>query len=162
MSHPLTSEPGKHIQKWILCQAILNYTNLVIRWDPIQFEGSRHHQGYVETDGSIAYLQANTVRQLASLWKYMILLICQDRPADQKYNAFYFILGEQWFKLTARDMRAALVSEVLNRSQTLCPISHPFIFRIYEVPYQLGACLIKKHIKNRASAYSILREMNAI
>ena len=33
MGHPLTSEPGKCIQKWILYQAILNYTNLVITWD---------------------------------------------------------------------------------------------------------------------------------
>ena len=85
----------------------------------------------METDGSITYLQGNTVKQLVSLRKYNILLINQDRPADQKYNAFYFILGEQWFNLTDHDMRTALVSAVLENHisqtmhQTPCPISHP-------------------------------------
>ena len=64
MGHPLTSEPGKHIQKWILCQGILNYTDLAIRWDRVQFEGSRHHQGYVETNGSIAYLRPTQLSNL--------------------------------------------------------------------------------------------------
>ena len=50
----------------------------------------------------------------------MILFIKRDRPADQKHNAFHFILVEQWFKLAAHDMRAALLSDVLenHRSQT--------------------------------------------
>ena len=131
MGHPLTSEPGKCIQKWILYQGILDYSSLVITWDPTQFEDNRHLQEYEETNGSIAYLKTNTVKQFVSLRKYMILLIKQDRPADQKHNAFHFILGEQWFKLTTIDMRAALVSDVLenHRSQQLlehlCPISHP-------------------------------------
>ena len=47
------------------------------------------------------------------------------------YNAFYFILGEQWFNLTAHDMRTALVNAVLEiidplqLQEHLCPISHP-------------------------------------
>ena len=94
MGRPLTSEPGKCIQKWILYQGILDYTNLVITWNPIQFEDNRHLQEYEETNGSIAYLKTNTVKQLVSPRKYMILLIKQDRPADQKYNAFCFTLGE--------------------------------------------------------------------
>ena len=121
MGHQLTSETGQCIQKWILSQAILDYTHLVrLTWDPVQFEDSRHHQKYEETNGSIAYLKTNTVKQLVSLRIYMLLLISQDRPADQKYNAFYFILGEQWFKVTAHDMRTVLVSAVLenHRSQT--------------------------------------------
>ena len=120
MGHPLTSESGKCIQNWILYQEIHIYTDLVTTWDPVQFEASRHHQTYEELDGSIAYLQANTVKQLVGLRNYMILLLSQDTPADQKYNTFYFLLGEQWFNLTAHDMRTALVNEVLenHRSQT--------------------------------------------
>ena len=53
MGHPLTSEIGQCIQKWILSQAILGYTNIVITWDPIQVEDSRHHQEHVETDGPL-------------------------------------------------------------------------------------------------------------
>ena len=49
----------------------------------------------------------------------MILLISQDRPADQKYNAFYyFILGEQRFNLRAHDMRTALVNAVLENHRS--------------------------------------------
>ena len=42
MGHPLTSEIGQRIQKWVFSQAILDYTNLVITWDPIEFEENRH------------------------------------------------------------------------------------------------------------------------
>ena len=50
----------------------------------------------------------------------MTLLISQDRPADQKYNLFHFILGEQLFKLTAIDMQTAWIKEMLAnpRSKT--------------------------------------------
>ena len=113
-----TSEVGQWIEKWILSQAILDYTHLVITWDPIEFEENRHLQEYEESDGSITYLQTNTVKQLIGLRKYMILLIKQDRPADQKHNAFHFILGEQWFKLTAHDMRAALVKDMLENHKS--------------------------------------------
>ena len=88
MGHPLTSDIGQHIQKWILHQAILDFTDLVITWDPGQFEDSRHHRKYEEPDGSITYLQANTVKQPVSLRNYMILLISQDRPADQSIMPF--------------------------------------------------------------------------
>ena len=49
----------------------------------------------------------------------MILLISQNRPVDQKYNVLYFILGIQWFNLTAHDMRSSLINAVLenHRSQ---------------------------------------------
>ena len=45
----------------------------------------------------------------------MILLIKQDRPADQKHNALYFISGNQLFKLTAHDMKSALVNGKLEK-----------------------------------------------
>ena len=58
----------------------------------------------------------------------MILLIKQDRPADQKQNAFYFILGEQWSNLMVHDMRTVMVNAGLenHRSQTTpgTPMSH--------------------------------------
>ena len=58
----------------------------------------------------------------------MILLISQNRPADQKYSTFYFILDEQWFILTAHDKRSALVNAVLENhiSQATpgTPMSH--------------------------------------
>ena len=44
----------------------------------------------------------------------MFLLLSADRPADQKYNTIYFLLGEQWFNLTAHDMRTSLVNAGLK------------------------------------------------
>ena len=41
----------------------------------MQFEGNTHLQKYEEPDGSIAYRQANTVKQLVSIRNYMILLL---------------------------------------------------------------------------------------
>ena len=94
----------------------------------------------------------------------MILLIKQDRPADQKHNAFHFILGEQWFKLTAHVMRAALVSDILenHRSQTTpgTPMSNftsPSSSASMRSPINWRLASFKKGIKNRASEYSILR-----
>ena len=46
--------------------------------------------------------------------KYMSLLIRQDRPNAQKNNVLYFISGNQLFKLTAHDMKSALVNEKLE------------------------------------------------
>ena len=71
----------------------------------------------------------NTVKQLTSLMNNMIHLIKQDRPADQRCNAYYFILDEQWFCLTVHDMRSTLVSAVLenHRSQTTPGSAMPLI-----------------------------------
>ena len=33
LSHPMTSEIRQRIQKWVLYQGILDYTNLVTQWD---------------------------------------------------------------------------------------------------------------------------------
>ena len=46
--------------------------------------------------------------------KYMSLFIRQDRPNAQKHNLLYFISGNQLFKLTAHDMKSALVNEKLE------------------------------------------------
>ena len=44
----------------------------------------------------------------------MSLLISQDRPDAQNHNPLYFISGNQLFKLTAHDMKSALVNEKLE------------------------------------------------
>ena len=119
LGQTLTSEVGEHIQKWIICQANLSYTKFALRWDPIQFEDKKHLQKYEETNGSISYLKVNIVKQLVSLKIYMTLLISQDRSADQKYNLFHFFLGEQLFKLTAIDMKTALIHEMLENPRPM-------------------------------------------
>ena len=67
-----------------------------------------------ETDGTLACLKGHTIRKLVSLMKYMSLFIRQDRPNAQKHNLLYFISGNQLFKLTAHDMKSALVNEKLE------------------------------------------------
>ena len=114
MGHPLLSEQGKHIKKWIIYHRIHKYTMFALKLDPRQFKLDIHLQLYQETDGSLAYLKGHTVRKLVSLMKYMSLLISQDRPDDQKHNPLYFISGIQLFKLTAHDLKSALVNEKLE------------------------------------------------
>ena len=164
MGYSLTSEPGKCIQKWILYQGILDYTDLVITWDPLQFEDNRHLQEYEETNGSISHLKTNAVKQILSLRKYMILLIKQARPADHMHNAFYFILGEQWSNLTVHDMRIALVNVGLENhgSQTTpgTPMSNftsPSSYALMRSPMNWRLALFKKDIEYGASAYPFLR-----
>ena len=41
MGHPMTSEIGQRIQQLVFSQAILVYTDLVITWNPIEFEENR-------------------------------------------------------------------------------------------------------------------------
>ena len=53
---PVDIRVRKCIQKWIVSQAILNYTDFVNLWDPVQIEASRQLQEYAETDESIACL----------------------------------------------------------------------------------------------------------
>ena len=115
----MTHDIGQRILKWVFYQGILDYTNVVITWDLIEFGENRNHPKYEDSNCSITYLQSNTVNRLISLINYMIQLISQKSPADQKYNTFYFMLDEQWFNLTTHDMRFTLVNPVLenNRSQ---------------------------------------------
>ena len=114
MGHPLSSEPGKHIKKWIIYHRTHKYTIFALKWDPTQFKLDIHLQMYQDSDGSLAYLKSHTVRKLVSLMKYVSLLIRQDRPNAQKHNLLYFISGNQLFKLTAHDMKSALVNEKLE------------------------------------------------
>ena len=45
----------------------------------------------------------------------MNILIKQHMPADKMYNKLYYVLHEQWLKLTAHGMRTALVDEKLDK-----------------------------------------------
>ena len=121
MGHPFSSEPAKHIKTWIIYHRIHKYTMFALKWNRTQFKLDIHMQMYQETDGSLAYLKGHTVRKLVSLMKYMSLLIRQDRPNAQKHNFLYFISGNQLFKLTAHDIKSALVNEKLENhaSQTI-------------------------------------------
>ena len=121
MGHPLSSEPGKHIQKWILYHAVHDLTNFWLSWDPTDDDDIRLFQKYAENDGDVTYLPGSTVKDLINLWNHMYLLINQVRPADQKYNKLYHVIDEQWTKQTACDMRTALVNEKLE-NQRSCTI----------------------------------------
>ena len=67
MGHPLSSEPGKHIKKWIIYHRIHKYTMVALKWNPTQFKLDIHMQMYQETDGSLAYLKGHTSGNLLAL-----------------------------------------------------------------------------------------------
>ena len=46
MGLPLTSETGQKLQKWVLYQNFFNHTDLVVTWDPIEFEVNSNYQKY--------------------------------------------------------------------------------------------------------------------
>ena len=165
MGHSLKFYIGQKLQKWVLYHAIHDPTNFWLSWDPTDSEDIRLLQKYVllENNGSTAYLPSSTVKNLISLWNYMNLLIKQERPTEQKYNKLYYIMDEQWTKLTAHDMRTALVNENWKtriHAQPLhlhlpCPISNPL--HTMRSPIYMELASFKKGIKREASAYSILK-----
>ena len=131
----------------------------------IQFGNNQHLQKYEELDGSMTYLKTNTVMQLVSLSKYMVLLHSQNRPTGQKYNPFHYILDEQWFNLTAHDMKTALVKTVLenHRSQTtpgttMFNFTSPSSSASMRPPINWELASFMRGIQNGAYAYSILRD----
>ena len=165
LSYTITSEIGQRIKKWISYQGIHNYTNLVITWDPIEFGENRNLQKYEDSNGNITHLQSNTVKQLTSLMNYMIHLIKQNRPADQRYNPNYFILDEQWFNLTVHDMRSTLVNAVLenHRSEAtpgipMSLVTSPSSSTPMRSPIHIELASFKKSIKREASSYSTLKD----
>ena len=48
----------------------------------------------------------------------MFLLISQDRHAGQNYNPTHFIKGEQLVKLTAIDLKTALINEMFENPRS--------------------------------------------
>ena len=109
MNHPLSSESGKFIQKWILYHAIPYPFDFWLYWDPTDPYDNKLLQEYVESNGSVVYLPSSTIKSLINLWNYMNLLIKKEKSVDQKCNAQYF-QDDQWFNLTANDMRRTLVN----------------------------------------------------
>ena len=112
------------------------------------------------------YLPSNIVKNLIGLWDYMNLLIKQDRPADEKYNKLYYLMDEQWTKLTAHNMTSALIDEKCekqNSHMSPAPPCHMPHFRSPTSPVPMRSRMylelasFKKSIKREASAYSIFK-----
>ena len=61
MVHPLSSESGKCIQKWIQYHAIQDPTKFWLYWDPSDPDDIKLFQEYVESNGSVVYLPCSTV-----------------------------------------------------------------------------------------------------
>ena len=78
MGHPLSSESGKCIQKWILYHAIQDPSDFLIYRDPTDPDDIQLLQEYVESNGSVEYLPSSTVMSLISLWNFMNLLIKRE------------------------------------------------------------------------------------
>ena len=110
MGHPLSSESGKYIQKWIQYHAIQDPTGFCLNWDPTDPDDIKLLQEYVESNGSVVYLPFSTGKSLISLWNYIYVLIKRERPVDLKCNVLYFLRGDQWFNLTASDMKTTLIN----------------------------------------------------
>ena len=117
---------------------------------------------YVESNGSTVDLPNCAVKILISIWNYMDLLINQDKPEDEKGNKLYYVSDEKWTKLTAKDMRTALVNAKceqrrssktsmpsLNTAPSSAPIRSPMTMELVS---------FKKSIKKEASAYSVLKD----
>ena len=155
MFHPLKSEVGKMLQKWVLYHLIHDPTDFWLSWDPSDPEDIRLLQKYTESDGSIAYLPSTLVMNLVGLFDFMNLLIKKDRPDDEKYNKLCYLMDEQWTKLRAYDMRSALIDEKQEEQNshmspaTPCHMPHatlqvPYITCTNEVPYVLGISIIQE------------------
>ena len=110
MGHPLSSESGKCIQKWILYHAIRDPIDSWLYWNPTDPYDIKLLQEYVGSNGSVVYLPSSTTKSLISLWNYMNLLIRKGKSVDLKCNALYFFQDDQWFNLTAHDMKRTLVN----------------------------------------------------
>ena len=164
MSYSLKSQK---LQKWGLYHEIDDPTNFWLSWDPTDSEDIRLLQKYTERNGSVVYLPSSTVKNLISLWDYMNILIKQNRPAVRKYKKFYYVIDEQWLKLTAHDMRSASVDMKQDKQSTYTthtstsPMPHlsshssPAPMRS---PMNLELASFKKSIKREASAYSVLKD----
>ena len=109
IGHPLSSESGKSILKWILYHAIRDPIDFWLYWDPTDPYDIKLLQEYVGSNGSVVYLPSSTIKSLISLWSYMNLLINKRKSVDQKCNAQHYFQDEQWLNLTTNDMKSTLV-----------------------------------------------------
>ena len=151
MGHSLKSEVGQMLQKWVQYHLIHDPTEFWLSWDPSDPEDFRLLQKYAESDGYIAYLPSNLVKNLVSLWDFMNLLMKQDRP-DGENNKLYYLMDEQWTKLTAHDLRSALTDEkqgnnfthVSSNCKPHVTPQVPNITCTSEVPHALGISILQE------------------
>ena len=90
MGHPLSSESGNCIQKWIQYHAFQDPTDYWLYWDPTDPDDIKLLQENVESNGSVVYPPSSRVKSLISLWNYICLLIKRERAVDQKCNVYVF------------------------------------------------------------------------
>ena len=166
MGYSLKSGVGQMLQKWVQYHLIHDPTEFWLSWDPSDPEDFRLLQKYAENDGSIAYLPSNLAKNLGSLWEFMNLLMKQDKP-DGENNKLYYLMDEQWSKLTTHDMRSALIDEKHGKQNShmssavpsymphlRTPTSPPPL----KSPMHLELASFKKCIKKEVSAYSTLKD----
>ena len=91
----------------------------------------------------------------ATTWTYSSIRI--------NCNRIYYVMDEQWTKLTAKDMRTALVnakSEQRSPSRTSLPSFNTTpSSALIRSPMNLELASFKKSIKREASAYSVLKDV---
>ena len=117
----------KKIQKWILYHAFRDPIDFWQCWDPTDPYDIKLLQEYVGSNESVVYLPSNTIKSLISLWNYINLLINNEKSVDQKCNAQYFFQDNQWFNLTAHDMKRTLLNAGMkyHKSQVIGDTSLP-------------------------------------
>ena len=162
IGHSLKSESGHKLQKCFLCYVIDAPINFRLHWDPSDPDNIRWIEKYVESNDSAVYVPDCTVKILISLWNFMDLLINQDKPVDQCSNRLYYVMDEQWTKLTTNDMRTDFVNEKTKQrsssrssvpSFSTTPSSAPI-----RSPMNLELASFKTSVKRDASAYSVLKD----
>ena len=139
------------LQKWVQYHLIHDPTEFWLSWDPSDPEDFRLLQKYAENDGSIAYLPSNLAKNLVILWEFMNLLMKQDK-LDGENNKLYYLMDEQWSKLTAHDMRSALIDEKQGKQNSHMssavprhmPHQDPNITSTSEIPYALGISILQE------------------
>ena len=134
---------------------------------PLILKTSDYFKPILKIMGLWSISQATQSRASSVSGDYMDILIKQNRPADQKYNKFYYVIDEKWLKLTTHEMRSALVDMKLDKQSTYTthtstsPMPHfsshssPAPMRS---PMNLELASFKKSIKREASAYSEIPE----
>ena len=78
----------------------------------------------------------------------MNLLMKQDRPVDENIK-LYYLMDEQWTKLTAHDMRSALIDEKQEKQNShMSPANVtpqvPNITCASEIPHALGISILQE------------------
>ena len=82
----------------------------------------------------------------------MNLLMKQDRP-DGENNKLYYLMDEQWTKITAYDMRSALIDDKKEKQNShmspaapshMSHLKSPASPLTSEIPYALGISILQE------------------